>query len=54
MCHKNSLYNRINHLHKRVLTIVHQYKKSGLINLLENDKSDTIHMKNLHYLVTEI
>ena len=54
MCHSRGLSNRINNLHERALRIVHQDKKSDFETLLKNDKSVTIHMRNLHYLVTEI
>ena len=54
MYHSNELNNRINNLHERVLRIVHKDKKSDLETLLKNDKSVTIHVRNLHYLVTEV
>ena len=54
MCHSRGLNNRINSLHEHALRIVYQDKKSDFETLLENDKSVTIHERNLHYLVTEI
>ena len=54
MCHSRSLNNRISNLHERALRIVYQDKKSDFENLLKNDKSVTIHVRNLHYLVTEV
>ena len=54
MCHSRDLNNRINNLHERALRIVYQDKKPGFETLLKNDKSVTIHVKNLHYLVNEI
>ena len=54
MCHSRGLNNRINNLHERALRIVHQDKKSDFETLLKNDKSVTIHVRNLHYLVTEV
>ena len=54
MCHSRGLNNSINNLHESALRIVYQDKKSDFENLLKNDKSVTIHVRNLHYLVTEI
>ena len=54
MCHSRGLNNRINNLHERALRIVYQDKKSDFETLLKNDKSVTIHVRNLHYLVTEV
>ena len=53
MYHNTGLNNRLNHLHERDLKFVYQEKKSNFKTLLENDKSVTIHLKHLHYLVTE-
>ena len=50
MCHSRGLNNRINNLHERALRIVYQDKKSDFETL----KSVTIHVRNLHYLVTEV
>ena len=54
MCHSRCLNNRINNLHERALRIVHQDKKSDFETLLRDDKSVAIHVRNLHYLVTEV
>ena len=54
MCHSRGLSNRINNLHERALRIVYQDKKSGFEILLKNDKSVAMHVRNLHYLVTEV
>ena len=54
MCHSKGLNNRINNLHEHALRIVYQDKKSYFEALLKNGKSVTIHIGNLHYLVTEI
>ena len=51
MCHSRGL---INNLHERALRIVYQDKKSDFESLLKNDKSVTIHVRNLNYLVTEV
>ena len=54
MCHSRGLNNKINNIHKRALRIVHQDKKSNLQDLLQKDKSVSIHIKNIQYLATEI
>ena len=54
MCHSRGLNNRINNLHERALKILYQDKKSDFETLLKNSKFVTIHVRNLHYLVTEI
>ena len=54
MCHSRGLNNKINNIHKRALRIVYQDKKSNLQDLLQKDKSVSIHMKSLQYLATEI
>ena len=54
MCHSRGLSNRINNLHERTLRIVYQDKKSDFETLFKKDKSVTIHVRNLHCLVTEI
>ena len=54
MCHSRGLNNRIKNLHERALRIVYQDKKSDFETLLKNDKSVIIHVRNLHYLVTEV
>ena len=54
MCHSRGLNNRINRLHERALRVV--YKNSNLTfeQLLENDKSFTIHERNLQKLAIEM
>ena len=54
MCHSRGLNNRINNLHERALKILYKDKKSDFETLLKNGKFVTIHVRNLHYLVTEI
>ena len=54
MFHSGGLNNRINHLRERALRIVYQGKKSDFDTFHKNDKSVTTHVRNLHYLVTEI
>ena len=54
MCHSRNLNQRINKLHERALRVV--YKNSNLTfeQLLENDKSFTIHERNLQKLAIEM
>ena len=52
MCHSRCLNNRISNPHECALRI--EDKKSDFENLLKNEKSVKIHVRNLHYLVTEI
>ena len=54
MCHGRTLNNRINQLHKRALKIVYNDHHSSFEELLEKDKSISVHQKNLQILVTEI
>ena len=48
------LNNRINNIHHRALRIAYQDKKSSFEELLQNDNSVSVHMRNLQYLATEI
>ena len=54
MCHGKTLNNRINNIHHRALRIKYQDKKTSFQELLQKDKSVSVHMKNLQYLATEI
>ena len=54
MCHSRGLNNKINNLHKRALRIAYQDKNLEFETLLKNDKSVTVHVRHLHYLVTEV
>ena len=51
MCHSRGLNNKINNIHKRALRIVYQDKKSHLQDLLQTEKSVSIHMKNLNIYI---
>ena len=53
ICHSRGL-NKTNHLHEQALRTVYHNINSDFKTLLENDKSFIIHVKNLHYLLTEI
>ena len=54
MNHSRTLNNRINRIHERSLRIVYNDKKSTFQELLAQDKSVTIHIRNLQVLVTEM
>ena len=54
MFHSRSFKNKINRLHKRVLRIVYNDSKSPFKNLLEKDRTVSIHGKKLQKLVTEM
>ena len=54
MCHSRSLNNKINRMQDRALRIVYIDYKSSLKELLQKNKSITIHQRNLQYLAIEI
>ena len=54
MFHNRKLNNRINRLHEHVLRIVYKDYTSSFEELLNQDKSLTIHQRNLQKLVTEV
>ena len=54
MCHSRTLNNKINYLHERALRIAYNDKVSTFQELLNQDKSVTIHIKNIQILATEI
>ena len=54
MIHSRALNYLINGLHKRALSLVHRDFLSSFLELLENDKSVTIHDRNLRKLVYKI
>ena len=54
MCHSRDLNNRINKLHERALRVVYKRKDLTFEELLEMDKSFTIHERNLQKLATEM
>ena len=54
MNHSRTLNNRINGLHKRVLSLVYNDFSSSFSELLEKYKSATIHHRNLQTLAYEI
>ena len=54
MFHTKQLNNRINSLHEKALRVTYQDGKSFLNELLNLDKSVSIHYGNIKYLLTEI
>ena len=54
MMHKRGLNNKINHIQERALRIVYNDYSSTFEDLLNKDKSVTIHQRNLQQLSTEI
>ena len=54
MCHSRTLNNKINKLHEMALRLVYDDKQSTCEELLNIDKSITIHHRNLQVLVTEL
>ena len=54
MFHSRTLNNKINRLHERALRIVYSDYKSSFCELLEKDKSFSIHHKNIQSLDIEI
>ena len=54
MFHSRTLNNKINRLHERALRLAYKDSKATFEELLDMDKSVTIHHRNLQKLVTEI
>ena len=54
MCHSRDLNHRINRWHERALRSVYRNKNLTFEELLEMDKSFTIHERNLQKLATEM
>ena len=54
MFHSRTLNNKINRLHEGALRIVYSDYKSSFCELLEKDKSFSIHHKNIQSLTIEI
>ena len=53
MCH-NRTKNKINRLHERCLRLLYNDKKSFFHDLLEKDRSVSVHHRNLRALATEM
>ena len=54
MCHNRTLNNKINKLHERALRLVYKEKNLTFDELLEKDKSFSVHEKNLQTLAIEM
>ena len=54
MFHSRIINNKINCLHERCLSLLYRDKLSSFGKLLEQDKSVTIHTRNLQMLATEM
>ena len=54
MCHSRELNRKINKLHERALRVVYKDRDLTFEQLLEKDKSFTIHEKNLQKLAVEM
>ena len=54
MFHSRILNNKINKLHERALRLVYKNENLTFQDLLELDKSVTVHQKNLQKLATEM
>ena len=54
MFHSRTLNNKINRLHERCLRIVYNDKLSSFQNRLDQDRSVSVHTRNLKALVIEM
>ena len=54
MFHTKQLNNRINSLHESALRVTYQDRNSSFRELLNLDKSVSIHYRNIKYLLMEI
>ena len=54
MFHSRKLNHHISSTHERALRVTYQNYQSSFLLLLQNDKSVTIHQRNLQVLATEI
>ena len=54
MCHSRTINRKINRLHERALRVVYTDKNSTFEELLDKDKSFTIHDRNLQKLAVEM
>ena len=54
MFHSRQLRNKIDKIQERALRVTYQDSESSLEALMENDRSITVHQRNLQYLMTEM
>ena len=54
MCHSRVNNTKINNLHERCLRLIFSDKKSSYEELLEKDRSVSVHHMNIQALATEI
>ena len=54
MCHNHIINKKINILHQRCLRIIYCDKQSSFEELLEKDRSISIHERNIQILATEM
>ena len=54
MCDSRKINNQINKLHERDLRLAYNDKSPSFREIIERDKSVTIHEKNIQVLLTEI
>ena len=54
MCCSRKINRKINHLHQRALRLVYNDYRSSFDELLKNDKSISIHHKNIHNVAIEM
>ena len=54
MFHSREINNKINRIHERSLRLVYSDNTSTFKELLDKDKSVSVHHKNIHVLATEI
>ena len=54
MCNSRTVNNKINKLHKRAFRLVYNDRQLTIEELLDKDKSLSIHHRNLQVLATEM
>ena len=54
MCHRRTLNSKTNKLHERALRLLYDDRQPTFEELLNIDKSVTIHHRNVQVLVTEL
>ena len=54
MCHNRTKNNKINRIHERCLLLIENDKNTSFQNLLDKDKSVSIHHKNLRCLAMKM